>query len=161
MKKNRDILKTLSADKSDLLNAWAQTDRGLVAPKNVYAVDDSLSSLSLIKSYLNGIRELNTHMFDNEFEALRAITKLSPDLLILDINLLNLSGIKLHAMIANIHPLKIPTVFISGDASAEKNLKNQLGDILFVPKPFRKESLLKAIEKAMDHSLSFQGLRYA
>jgi two-component SAPR family response regulator len=156
MKMNRDILKTLSGEKNELLNAWAQTERGFVAPKNIYAIDDSWSSLSLIKNYLKEMRELKTHTFDNEFEALRAITTLSPDLLILDINLLNINGIKLSAMIANIYPVKIPTVFISGDASAEKKLKNQLGDIVFVPKPFRKDSLLKAIEQAMDIDLIFK-----
>ena len=82
-------------------------------------------------------------------EALLAMGKQTFDLVLSDINMPNLDGLKLLEM-SNQKGLKTPVIFLTGDDSKEQEQKClELGAIDYITKPIKKEVMLLRIKRAI------------
>jgi len=117
--------------------------------KYVFLVEDNNEFRSDLERTLH-FCGYTTHSFANPEEFLNEFKLLVPAVLVTDMRMPKLSGIELQAeLIAKGH--KIPIIFISGESSDEqiiKAMKNGAFDFLL--KPFSREALLSAVEKAIE-----------
>ena len=114
----------------------------------IYVIDDDASvcrALALL---------LRSHHFDvktfpcaTDFLAFKHPKALS--CLVLDLSLPQMDGLDLQKVMASQGPM-IPIIFISGHGDIPKSVKAMKeGAVDFLPKPFAKKELLKAIERAI------------
>jgi FixJ family two-component response regulator len=117
--------------------------------KYVFLVEDNNELRSDLERTLRFCGYI-THSFADPEEFLREFKPLVPAVLVTDMRMPQLSGVDLQAdLLAKGH--KIPIIFISGESSDEqiiKAMKNGAFDFLL--KPFSRESLLSAVEKAIE-----------
>ena len=117
--------------------------------KYVFLVEDNNELRSDLERTLH-FCGYSTHSFGNPEEFLREFKPLVPAVLVTDMRMPQLSGVDLQAeLIAKGH--KIPIIFISGESSDEQiivAMKNGAFDFLL--KPFSREALLSAIERAIE-----------
>jgi DNA-binding NtrC family response regulator len=85
-------------------------------------------------------------------QALRILTQEAFDLLITDVRLPDLSGLELLQTLRKNQP-GLPTIVITGYASIEDTKKAmRLGAVDYLPKPFGAQTVLSAVERALDLS---------
>ena len=118
-------------------------------PANILVVDDEPDMLKLLSMI---IKEKTRHKIvttNNPLEALEIIKQGGIDLLIADLKMPGLDGSELleavKAVDQNI-PVVIMTAFATEEAATETIEK---GGFDFIIKPFRKEQILSAIDKAL------------
>jgi DNA-binding response OmpR family regulator len=86
-------------------------------------------------------------------EGLNKALQEKPDLIILDINLPGISGLKLGAMLkADPQTKSIPIIFVSARGEGEDVFKaiSQIGAECYILKPFTSEKLVEEIKKALN-----------
>jgi two-component system response regulator CpxR len=118
--------------------------------KNILLVDDDLVLQSLLKSYLEAENFSVTLASDGE-EALEKLQSMTPDIIILDINMPKLNGIELLKVRNN----NTPVIVISSlDTEHERVNVFELGADDFLGKPFSQRELvvrIKAIQRRIEH----------
>ena len=155
MKKNLELLETTSIERRTLLNALAKKSQNS-AVKKVYVVDDSLNSLQLMKSYLSSFNDVEISLFESEIEALRSISQMEPDLIIIDLHLSLIDGLRLSEIIKDITPLSIPVIFMSADPGYRQILKRKQIESAFLSKPLIRMDVLKTVEKIIVSGLALK-----
>lgn len=116
--------------------------------KNIIIIDDSPETITILSTFLKKENDYLVKSYTNEFEALEEIAKQAPDLIILDIGLQTINGLKLTNLIKTLDSYKNPILYISATASYRKELEILFGkEIYFLTKPINKKELLKTIEE--------------
>ncbi|GHT51936.1 hypothetical protein FACS1894102_7780 [Spirochaetia bacterium] len=76
--------------------------------------------------------------------------KIKPDIILLDIEMPEMSGTEAMQILKNSSDSSIPIIFLTADESAEtKKEALELGAADYIPKPFSGEGLIQCIERAL------------
>ena len=137
---------------------WATEPGGGVRSKSmsrespvVFVVDDDISvreSLELLIRSAGWRPEL----FESSSEFLSQPRPPVPNCLVLDVNLPDLSGMDLQDMVSADRP-EMPIIFITGYGDVPTTVKAmKAGAVEFLTKPFSEETLLAAIDRALERS---------
>lgn len=115
----------------------------------VFVVDDDESVREALSSLIRSIG-LRVESFSSAKEFLRHDRPDLPACLVLDVRLPGLSGLDLQRELtaANIH---IPIIFITGHGDIPMSVRAmKAGAVEFLPKPFRDQDLIDAIQQAIE-----------
>jgi len=126
-----------------------------VTPRNalVHVVDDDLSMREAVSSLLRsfGLR-VETYALATDFLNHYVRSKDEPECLVLDVRMPGLSGLELQRQL---QPLQhqLPIVFITAHGDIPMTVRAmKAGAMEFLPKPFRDQDLLDAIEASLERS---------
>lgn len=121
------------------------------SPMLVLLVEDDLVSAALVEGFLNEAGYEVLIVADGA-DALMEIARRKFDLLILDINIPTLNGLRLFEIMIQ-KGIETPAVFITGTAGAEVEAQSlEAGAADFLRKPIRKEVLLPRIRQVLARS---------
>jgi DNA-binding response OmpR family regulator len=120
--------------------------------KKVLVIDDEPEMLNLVKFTLeHGGFEVAT--CDNGRQAWDAITKVKPDLLILDVMLPGIDGYSLQLKISKDEATKKMPIIVLTALEPSKTLFQKFSQVVgFMTKPFKTEELLEAAKGAVANS---------
>ena len=94
---------------------------------------------------------MRTHGFSSAAEFLNSNELHDTDCLILDVRMPGMSGLDLQRQLIAIDR-QIPIIFITSHADDDARKRAlEAGAVAFLYKPFREETLLKAIDSALNH----------
>lgn len=141
-------MKQLLIEKKELLDSITRREMPHLENKEIMIIDDSQETITILSNILKKESDYILKSYTNEFHALEEIASQSPDLIILDIGLQTVNGLKLTNIIQNLDSYKNPILYISANSSYKKDLEVLFGkEIHFLTKPIRKNELLLTIEK--------------
>ncbi len=115
----------------------------------ILAVDDELDMLALLKMIIEGYSEHQVMTTNNPLEAAELVEKEQFDLLLTDLKMPGLDGMELLTLAKKRDEdalVMVITAYGSLESAEEAMGK---GAFDFITKPFRKEQILLAIDKAM------------
>jgi len=115
----------------------------------ILAVDDELDMLALLKMIIEGYSEHQVMTTNNPLEAAELVEKEQFDLLLTDLKMPGLDGMELLTLAKKQDEdalVLVITAYGSLESAEEAMAK---GAFDFITKPFRKEQILLAIDKAM------------
>ena len=115
----------------------------------ILAVDDELDMLTLIKMIIEGYSDHQVTTTNNPLEVAELLTKERFDLIITDLKMPGMDGMELLELAKKYDKdalILMVTAFGSLESAEEAMAK---GAFDYISKPFRKEQLLLAIDKAM------------
>ena len=116
---------------------------------SILSVDDSEAGLKIIEKLLKGTK-INLDMATNGKECIDKIKIGKYDLILLDEDLSQISGLELMEKIKEIRNFDIPVILLTKDNSYEYNEEYlKLGFSGYILKPLKKEILLETIDKYM------------
>jgi FixJ family two-component response regulator len=119
----------------------------------VHVVDDDLSMREAVSSLLRsfGLR-VETYALATDFLNHYVRSKHEPECLVLDVRMPGLSGLELQRQLQPLHH-HLPIVFITAHGDIPMTVRAmKAGAMEFLPKPFRDEDLLNAIEASLERS---------
>jgi len=118
--------------------------------KTVWVVDDDEMNLRMAEFILSQ-EGYEIVKLESGFECLRLLKKKNPDLILLDVQMPLMNGIKtLEAIRADRDTKEIPVLFLTASADTETVVEaGRLGVVDYVVKPFMPQELLKRVEKAL------------
>lgn len=120
-------------------------------PELVLVVEDDLVSSALIEGYLTEAGYEVVTVTDGA-DALLALGRRAFDLLILDINIPTLSGLKVFEIMLQ-KQIHTPALFITGMAGTDVEMQSlEMGAAGFLRKPIRREVLLPRVRAILDRS---------
>jgi len=114
---------------------------------DILIVDDKLENIRFLSDFLS-IQHYQVRKAISGQAALTAVESISPDLILLDINMPGMSGYEVCEKLKN-NPetSSIPIIFLSaGSDSSEKVRAFQLGGIDYITKPFQLEEVLIRVQ---------------
>jgi FixJ family two-component response regulator len=113
----------------------------------VFVLDDDPSVREALSSLLRSAG-LRVSTFESAEEFLKITSHASPDCLVLDLQLPDMSGLELQQELAKANGP--PIVFISGHGDIPSSVQAmKAGAVEFLPKPFSDQELLEAIQSAI------------
>jgi diguanylate cyclase (GGDEF)-like protein/PAS domain S-box-containing protein len=124
----------------------------------ILVVDDSLETLSLLKEVLTG-DGYEVRTASSGKEALSAVADEMPDLILLDIKMLDMDGYEVcRKLKSEGYNSNVPVIFISALYDATDKVRGfDAGGVDFITKPFQFEEVLARIEMHLDlHRLQKQ-----
>ena len=114
----------------------------------VFVVDDDPSMREAISRLIKSVG-LNPQTFSSAKEFLEYKREDAPACLVLDVRLKGQSGLELQRELAANNP--IPIIFITGHGDIPMSVRAmKAGAVEFLPKPFRDQDLLDAIQEAIE-----------
>ena len=120
----------------------------------ILAVDDSAANLQLIKGLLSG--EFDVRYAKSGEMALAALIKLRPDIILLDIEMPDMSGFEVMNEIVKDSGLKnIPVIFVTSHATEElvtKAIRHGAAD--YIVKPFDADVLRAKVQNILKKTKS-------
>src|ERR1700683_657779 len=120
----------------------------LVAAPTVFVVDDDPSIREAISRLIKSVG-LNPETFSSAKEFLEYQREDAPACLVLDVRLKGKSDLELQRELAANNP--IPIIFITGHGDIPMSVRAmKAGAVEFLPKPFRDQDLLEAIQEAIE-----------
>lgn len=110
-------------------------------------VEDSPTMRQLITFGLKRIKNVTIHEAGNGVEALKKLSEVHIDLILADINMLLMDGLKLLNIVRSEEKYKhIPYVIISTEGTeTDKDKGMSLGANAYLPKPIKTNELLKIV----------------
>ena len=109
-------------------------------------IDDEPLARLIVKEYLQAYPKIElVQECGDGFEGIKAINKIQPDIIFLDIQMPKITGFEMLELVENPPPVIFTTAF---DEYAIKAFENNAVDYLL--KPFSKERFDKAIQKCLD-----------
>jgi len=115
----------------------------------VFVVDDDAPMRESLQNLLRSVG-LRVEAFASAQEFLRSTRPDVPGCLVLDVRLPGLSGLDLQQRLAEVD-MDIPIIFITGHGDIPMTVQAmKAGAVEFLPKPFRDQDLLDAIQQALD-----------
>ncbi|HXY54853.1 MAG TPA: response regulator [Nitrospirota bacterium] len=120
--------------------------------KNVLIVEDSKAIRSMMRVSLEEMGEFFAVEAGNGFEALKTLPTRRFNLIITDINMPDINGLELISFVKSNAAYKdIPLIIVSTEKSEEDQKRGiALGATGYVVKPFKKEDLMAAVNKALE-----------
>lgn len=117
----------------------------------VFVVDDDRSIREALGSLIRSVG-WRVEVFSSAQEFLRHKRPETPACLVLDVRLPGLSGLDLQHELAT-RKINLPIVFITGHGDIPMSVRAmKAGAVEFLPKPFRDQDLLDAIQQAVENS---------
>jgi RNA polymerase sigma factor (sigma-70 family) len=117
----------------------------------VFVVDDDRSIREALGSLIRSVG-WRVEVFSSAQEFLRQKRPETPACLVLDVRLPGLSGLDLQHELAT-RKINLPIVFITGHGDIPMSVRAmKAGAVEFLPKPFRDQDLLDAIQQAVENS---------
>lgn len=139
-------MKKLIDEKDEMYAEMYKMDDQVLAQKVIFIVDDSADSLQLMESLVRRNLPCQLQCFTNEFEALKKMSEIRPSLLILDVMLASLNGMKIGKAVSDLNFYDGPIVFTSANESYEKEISILFNDeCIFLPKPINRNDFIRAI----------------
>ena len=130
----------------------------LIGRREVVVVDDDEEViLKSVKSYLEQAGDYRVYAYSNPVEALEQIILIRPEIVIMDINMPQMSGYELVGRLYSHKGFEeIPVIFVSGSDFDDKQLENIVSKkVVMLKKPF---SLTELLDKINSFSISeFKG----
>jgi len=115
----------------------------------ILAVDDEPDMLSLLKMIIESYSNHNVTVTNNPLEAVTMLGQKQFDLILSDLKMPGMDGLELLELLQK-SATDTPVIFITAFGSLESAKEAMAkGAFDYVNKPFRKEQILLAIEKAM------------
>lgn len=105
-------------------------------PYLLYAVDDDPTVSVVLKAFLSDYAQC--HFFADVERLIDKIHHIKPDVILADVNMPKMSGLALKERFQD-----IPVVLLTGDRAIVAQYD------LAIPKPFKKEALLRILDKAV------------
>jgi FixJ family two-component response regulator len=122
---------------------------GAAAQPTVYVIDDDASLREALARLFRSVG-LQVKAFASAGEFLRNKLTDGPSCLVLDVRLPGLSGLDFQAELAKAH-IDIPIVFMTGHGDIPMTVRAmKAGAIEFLPKPFRDQDMLDAVQTGLD-----------
>jgi FixJ family two-component response regulator len=119
-----------------------------LSESRVYVVEDDASMRSALKNLLRSVG-LESQLFESAQEFLDAAKPDIPSCLILDVRLPGMSGLDLQKELARTD-IQIPIIFITAHGDIPMSVRAmKAGAVEFLPKPFRDQDLLDAIQDSL------------
>ena len=120
--------------------------------KNVLIVEDSKAIRSMMRVSLEEMGGFFAVEAGNGFEALKTLPTRRFSLIITDINMPDINGLELIGFVKSNAAYKdIPLIIVSTEKSEEDKKRGMaLGAAGYVVKPFKKEDLMAAVNKALE-----------
>lgn len=117
--------------------------------KSIVAVDDSMLILRMLEKLLG--EEYNYHAFSKGMRALKYLKDVTPDLIILDIDMPEINGYEMLKMIKEREHLQnVPVIFLTSDGDRNSVVKAVAGGANdYVVKPIDEEILLDKVHTAL------------
>jgi len=113
--------------------------------KSILCIDDSNTTLMLLEHVLTGAG-YKVVLASNIDEALNQIRTQSPDLILLDLSMPDISGYDFLKMRVELNIEKIPVIIISAFDSKESiSSTKELGAVEFISKPIKINKVLETI----------------
>lgn len=114
----------------------------MTTPANVLVVDDTVENLRLIASML-GQQGYEVRPVTNGRQALLAVERDPPDLILLDINMPDMNGYEVCARLKQQEALRdVPVIFLTALSDvADKIRAFEVGGVDYITKPFRMEEV--------------------
>lgn len=114
---------------------------------NVLAVDDDGFQHGVLARLLGGTR-IDLTCAENGAQAFRAIRARRPDLVLVDVDLPDVSGMELTRRLKSVRPLaQIPVIMVTGESRRTVVMESvRAGAADFMVKPFRRSTLLGKLE---------------
>ncbi len=126
--------------------------KNIVSSKNtdlptILTVDDSPTVQSVIQSALEG--KYNILLAKNAFEGFKVLNRQQIDLMLLDVNMPGINGLKMCKTLRNMPEFKeLPIVMLTAQNTRVDKLKGQIaGSTHYLNKPFTNEELVNTIER--------------
>lgn len=117
----------------------------------VFIVDDDISVREALKNLLRSVC-LKAETFGTAQEFLSYPLPDAPGCLVLDVRLPGLSGLDLQRKLVAAN-IDIPIIFITGHGDIPMSVRAiKAGAVEFLPKPFRDQDLLDAVQAALDRN---------
>tara|TARA_R110000868_G_scaffold344396_2_gene605414 strand:+ start:4381 stop:4842 length:462 start_codon:yes stop_codon:yes gene_type:complete len=146
MKQN--LMEKLLQDMDLLRNSYANNSSHDFGHKRIMVIDDCSITLTMINKILRNCSNLNLELFRDERAALKSFMELSPDVVILDMNLQSLDGPTVAQIMKSLAVFEVPIIFISADVDKEADIKiDGWRKTTFLSKPLRKNSLISTIDE--------------
>lgn len=121
----------------------------------VFVVDDDVSVRESLASLIQS-EGWKAETFASAQDFLCRPQALTPHCLVLDLSLPDLNGLELQQRLSP-HRIDMPIIFITGHGDVATTVKAmKAGAVEFLTKPFRDDTLLKAIREAIGRSHSLQ-----
>lgn len=121
-------------------------ERGLV-----FIVDDEPDILEILEAHISSIN-FHVETFLKAEDALTALKENAPDMVLTDLTMPNMDGIKLTREIRKLNQ-NVPIIMVSGNLTKDKVLELLRYDIFgFIEKPFNDSDILEICERAADLS---------
>lgn len=121
----------------------------------VLAVDDNADDLSIICRMLDSDKNIKVHLTTNPNDAVKIAKSINPDVILLDVFMPELDGIKVRRALLNNHFTRdIPVIFLtsSEDLEVEQQSK-EVGCMAYMKKPANRADLI-------DNVKTSQAVRY-
>uniref|UniRef100_A0A7V4LDH5 Sigma-54-dependent Fis family transcriptional regulator n=1 Tax=Desulfobacca acetoxidans TaxID=60893 RepID=A0A7V4LDH5_9BACT len=119
-------------------------------PEKILVVDDEPNMLRLLKTILTDKTGYEVETTNNPLEVSGLVQQQRPDLVVTDLKMPLVDGMDLIDIIKKIDPL-IPVIVITAYGTIETaEAAIQKGAYDFITKPFRKESILITIKRALE-----------
>jgi RNA polymerase sigma factor (sigma-70 family) len=129
----------------------------------VFVVDDDLSVREALSSLIRSVG-LRVETYPSAAEFLQRLRQPidAPACLVLDVRMPGMSGLELQRELNRAVPLPLPIVFITGHGDIPMTVRAiKAGAVEFLPKPFRDQDLLDAIEQSLALAESAQREHHA
>ncbi|MCO4754870.1 MAG: response regulator [Bacteriovoracaceae bacterium] len=136
-------------NEAKFLNDLVTNEKRLFGEKRVVVLDDCKNSLMLIQRYLDQFDNIHLEVFQDEFEAIRSIIREKPELLVMDINMPKLDGIRVFTLLEEMSISNVPVIFISGDKSVESMVSHLKQNTSFIKKPLKKNTLIEQVNRVL------------
>ncbi|MDX2273271.1 MAG: EAL domain-containing protein [Cyanobacteriota bacterium] len=133
------------------MTSLSPPDPALESKGNILVVDDTLANLRLLESLLTGQGYKVRKVLSGPM-ALTAVQTAAPDLILLDINMPQMSGYQVcERLKADPTTQGIPVIFISAlDDTFNKVKAFAVGGVDYIPKPFQFEEVLARVENQLN-----------
>jgi FixJ family two-component response regulator len=117
----------------------------------VFVIDDDASVRAALRSLIRSVG-IRVEVFASASDFLVSKRPAGPSCLILDVRLPGVSGLDFQAELANANSV-IPIIFITGHGDIPMSVKAmKAGAVEFLPKPFRDQDLLDAVQVALERA---------
>jgi two-component system nitrogen regulation response regulator GlnG len=114
----------------------------------VLIVEDDEPTGELLQTAINEERGYRAMRVENADEALQTLSRVDPDLLVLDIRLPGMSGLELYDRVrADERFRSIPVVFETGEGRENVEALRERGIATYVKKPFDVEQLVRFVKR--------------
>jgi DNA-binding NtrC family response regulator len=120
--------------------------------ENIYIIDDDPHMLNYMREYLSG-HNFNTKAFHSPFEALKAVDKAEPALVISDVKMNELTGDDVLNKLRKDHP-SVGIILITGFGNIPHSVRAiRKGAFDYITKPFKGKEFISRVEQYFDHTL--------
>jgi len=139
-----------------LTNALSEKELRDTGRREVMIIDDCSDTLNIIRNFLSSSDDINVWSYQDEFTALENFKDNEPDLVVLDINLTVIDGLKVSSILKSLSILDIPVLYMSSDPNNKIRLdKFHKGSTVdFIQKPLKQKSFISNIQNILNLELS-------